>query len=74
MDLRTRLDPVLDVAGRHVDAVDADGRFPVEAVTALRESGLLGLTLAPEVEGMGRGPHELVEVVGRWPGCVARQR
>jgi len=68
MDLRTRLDPVLDVAGRHADAVDADARFPDEAVTALRESGLLGLTLSPEVNGMGRGPHELVEVVGSLAG------
>lgn len=68
MDLRTRLDPVLDVAGRHADAVDADGRFPDEAVAALRESGLLGLTLSPEVDGMGRGPHELVEVVGSLAG------
>lgn len=68
MDLRTRLDPVLDVAARHADAVDADARFPDEAVTALRESGLLGLTLSPEVGGMGRGPHELVEVVGSLAG------
>ncbi len=47
MDLRTRLDPVLTVAGEHAYDVDAHARFPEETVAALRESGLLGLTVSP---------------------------
>ena len=68
MDLSTRLDPVLAAAGQHAQDVDADARFPEEAVAALRESGLLGLTLSPDVGGLGGGPHELVEVVGSLAG------
>ena len=56
------LGPVLEAArGAAVD-VDASGRFPQEAVDALRESGLLGLTLPAQVGGMGGTPEDLVEV------------
>jgi alkylation response protein AidB-like acyl-CoA dehydrogenase len=68
MDLVTRLDPVLATAAEHAPDVDADARFPDEAVTALRESGLLGLTLSPDVGGLGGGPHELVEVLDQLAG------
>ena len=68
MDLRARLDPVLDVAGQHAYDVDSDARFPVEAVGALRESGLLGLTLPTDVGGLGGGPQDLVTVVGSLAG------
>lgn len=68
MDLTARLDPVLATAARHAADVDADARFPEEAVTALRESGLLGLTLSPDVGGLGGGPHELVDVLGQVAG------
>ncbi len=57
-----RLDPVLSVAQRHAGTVDADGVFPEAAVGALRESGLLGLTLPKEVGGLGAGPVEFSEV------------
>ncbi len=67
-DLSARLDPVLAVAGRHAHDVDADARFPEETVAALRESGLLGLTLPSEVGGLGGGPHELVQVIGSLAG------
>ncbi len=63
MDLTGRLDPVLAVAGYNAHEVDSAARFPEEAVAALRESGLLGLTMPPEVGGLGGGPHELVHVV-----------
>jgi alkylation response protein AidB-like acyl-CoA dehydrogenase len=68
MDLATRLDPVLAIAAEHAPDVDADARFPDEAVTALRESGLLGLTLSPDVGGLGGGPHELVAVLDQLAG------
>jgi len=62
MDLSTRLDPVLDTAREAAHEVDATASFPDAAVKALRESGLLGLTLPTDVGGLGGGPAELVEV------------
>lgn len=62
------LDPVLATAADHAAEVDAEARFPDEAVKALRESGLLGLTLSPDVGGLGGGPQELVEVAGGLAG------
>ena len=69
MDLYSRVQPVLEVAREHAHAVDADGRFPHEAVSALRASGLLGLTLPTDVGGLGGGPSELVEVVSMLAGA-----
>ncbi|NED99276.1 Rv1679 family acyl-CoA dehydrogenase [Phytoactinopolyspora halotolerans] len=56
--LTDALAPVLDAARAAAPDVDADSRFPHEAVTALRESGLLGLTLPADIGGMGGGPVE----------------
>ncbi|HEV2088450.1 MAG TPA: acyl-CoA dehydrogenase family protein [Cryptosporangiaceae bacterium] len=63
MDLAPRLGAVLTAASAGARDVDSLGRFPDEAVKALGESGLLGLTLSEEVGGLGGGPAELVEVV-----------
>jgi alkylation response protein AidB-like acyl-CoA dehydrogenase len=57
------LDPVLDAARKAAADVDATGRFPQEAVDALRASGLLGLNLPAEVGGLGGTPEDLVEVL-----------
>ena len=62
MDLSDRLDAVLPVARESARHVDAEGTFPEAAVTALRESGLLGLTLPSDVGGLGAGPLDLVDV------------
>jgi alkylation response protein AidB-like acyl-CoA dehydrogenase len=62
MDLNQRLQPVLDAADEHAAEVDHEGQFPTEAVAALRESGLLGLTLPSEVGGLGAGPTEFLAV------------
>ncbi len=69
MDLTDRLTHVTAVAEKFAYEVDSDGRFPEESVAALRESGLLGLTLPAEVGGLGGGPHELVEVIGSLAGA-----
>jgi len=69
VDLNARLNPVLAIATTHAREVDAQGRYPVETVAALRESGLLGLTLPTEVGGLGAGPHELVEVLSALAGA-----
>ncbi len=63
LDLTSRLDPVLSVARKSAHEVDSAATFPADAVAALRESGLLGVTLPEEVGGLGGGPAELVEVV-----------
>jgi alkylation response protein AidB-like acyl-CoA dehydrogenase len=63
VDVVNRLAPVLETAANHARDVDMEGRFPSEAVTALRESGLLGLTLPVETGGLGGGPHELGTVI-----------
>jgi alkylation response protein AidB-like acyl-CoA dehydrogenase len=63
VDVRERLEPVLKAASGAARDVDAEARFPDEAVAALRESGLLGLTLPTGEGGLGCGPHELAEVV-----------
>jgi alkylation response protein AidB-like acyl-CoA dehydrogenase len=68
VDVSSRLEPVLIAAGESARAVDADARFPAEAVAALRESGLLGLTLPADAGGLGGGPRELTEVVAALAG------
>ncbi|MQA10313.1 MAG: acyl-CoA dehydrogenase [Pseudonocardiaceae bacterium] len=68
MDLESRLEPVLSVAGKHAATVDSEARFPAEAVLALRSSGLLGLTIPEEYGGIGAGPPEFSDVVSRLAG------
>lgn len=63
------LETVTRIAGEHADSVDIEGRFPQEAVTALRSSGLLGLVLPAAVGGMGKGPEELTQVVSGLAGA-----
>lgn len=41
------------MAARHADTVDRDGRFPAEAVAALREAGLLGAAVPIALGGRG---------------------
>jgi alkylation response protein AidB-like acyl-CoA dehydrogenase len=53
-------DEVLAPAARQNDR---EGRFSIEAVTALGEAGLLGLMLPEGVGGQGMGPDAFAEVV-----------
>ncbi|MDQ3735032.1 MAG: acyl-CoA/acyl-ACP dehydrogenase [Actinomycetota bacterium] len=69
MDLNQRIDPVLETARNSAKDVDVNARFPAEAVTALRESGLLGLTLPTEVGGLGGGPQDLVDFTSELAGA-----
>ena len=61
--------PVLETARHHAADVDRNGRFPSEAVAALRESGLLGLTAPTALGGLGRGPVDFVETVSALAGA-----
>ncbi len=69
IDVTERLEPVLDAARTNAREVDAVGRFPEEAVAALRTSGLLGLTLPTDVGGLGGSPLDLVRVVSELAGA-----
>jgi alkylation response protein AidB-like acyl-CoA dehydrogenase len=69
MNLASTLRPVLDAAGKAAADVDANARFPHEAVSALREAGLLGLTLPADAGGLGGSPADLVEAVSQLAGA-----
>lgn len=61
-----------DVLAAHAAEVDGDGRWPEEALSALAESGLLGLALPLDVGGQGAGPRTVAAVVGRLAeGCAS---
>ncbi len=64
-----QVQPVLEAAREHAAEVDRNGRFPKEAVAALREAGLLGLTAPTELGGLGRGPVDFVETVSALAGA-----
>lgn len=68
------LDDVVAVTADHAAEVDRDGRFPTEALAALRSTGLLGL-MVPVADG-GRGGTltdlvEVTEALGRADVSVA---
>ncbi|MDX8031366.1 acyl-CoA dehydrogenase family protein [Lentzea sp. BCCO 10_0856] len=58
-DVARELVPLLRAHAREVDAKAA---FPVEALRALRDSGLMGLLVPREHGGMGGGVHDVAEV------------
>ncbi len=61
--IAARLEPVIAAAADNAAQVDAEGRFPEEAIAALRESGLTGLTVPIEAGGLGGSPRDLVDVM-----------
>jgi isovaleryl-CoA dehydrogenase len=61
-----RLQDVIDgVVGPAAAEVDVTGRFPRDAVAALGQAGLLGLTVSEEAGGAGQGLRAATEVVRR---------
>ncbi|MDP2802287.1 MAG: acyl-CoA dehydrogenase family protein [Phreatobacter sp.] len=52
-DFTARAKQVAKVAASHADAVDRDGRFPREAVAAMREARLLGMMIPTHLGGEG---------------------
>ncbi|WP_425827584.1 acyl-CoA dehydrogenase family protein [Streptomyces fractus] len=66
MSYRTALAHVLTGAvAAGGEPARTQGRFPRSGVTALGRAGLLGLTVAPELGGGGRGLTEAADVVDR---------
>ena len=54
---------VAETVAPHAAAVDADARFPKEAMSALAGAGLLGLQVDPALGGLGLGPRAFAQVV-----------
>ncbi|TNC16443.1 acyl-CoA dehydrogenase [Methylobacterium terricola] len=66
--LDARAKRVADIAARHADAVDREGRFPAEAVAALKAERLLGIQVPQSLGGEGATMSEIAElcaVLGR---------
>jgi acyl-CoA dehydrogenase len=51
-----------DVAARHADDVDRNARFPIEAVQALRDAGVLSAPVPKELGGAGCGLGQLAQL------------
>jgi acyl-CoA dehydrogenase len=61
-----------DVLAVHAGTVDAEARFPVEAVQALRRERLLGMAVPGELGGMGADVAELAAVTTELArGCAS---
>jgi len=61
-DLVRRAKRVAEVAALHADSVDREGRFPAEAVAALKTERLLGLQVPTQYGGEGAGLAQIAEV------------
>ncbi|MFE0644600.1 acyl-CoA dehydrogenase family protein [Streptomyces sp. NPDC058877] len=64
-DLDARLAEVTEVTEAHLAHTDQDAAFPVEALTALRRTGLLGLLVPTGHGGLGGGVRDLVTAAER---------
>ncbi|MFC8845936.1 MULTISPECIES: acyl-CoA dehydrogenase family protein [unclassified Micromonospora] len=53
---------VVAVTAEHVSRTDRDAEFPVEALTAMRETGLLGLLVPVGYGGLGGSTTDLLDV------------
>lgn len=69
MDITQQLAPVLAAAAANAETVDVEGIFPEASIAALRESGLMGLTLPTSVGGAGAGPVEFSDVLQQIAGA-----
>jgi alkylation response protein AidB-like acyl-CoA dehydrogenase len=63
--MEDRLVAPLEIAAQHAAAVDRDARFPQEAIAALADTGLLGLTIPETQGGLGDGPSEFLAATRR---------
>ncbi|MGW1196722.1 acyl-CoA dehydrogenase family protein [Streptomyces sp. NPDC002536] len=63
--LAERVDHVVRVTESHAERTDTNAEFPVEALTALRESGLLGLQVPAAHGGLGGGLGDVLDVAQR---------
>jgi acyl-CoA dehydrogenase len=61
--LRERAQGVAEIAAAHADDVDAQGRFPVESLQALRDARLMGILVSAADGGEGASLAEVAEVI-----------
>ena len=61
-DLRVRADKAAAIAMAHAEAVDAQSRFPAEAIEAARTERLLGAAVPREFGGEGRTVSEIADI------------
>jgi len=61
--MQDKIADAVSVAATHSDEVDREGRFPHEAVEALRKAGLFGLAVPEDLGGIGGGPAEYLETM-----------
>lgn len=52
---------VAEVAAAHAERTDRDAAFPVEALAAMRSTGLLGALVPADLGGLGGGTRDLVD-------------
>ena len=60
MSFEEQVAPALELAAEFAAEVDREGRFPEEAIGALRDAGMLGLTLPTAVGGLGGTPADFL--------------
>jgi acyl-CoA dehydrogenase len=60
--LLSRAKAAAEVAERHADAVDRDARFPVEALSVIREQRLLGAFVPSTLDGEGASLGEIADI------------
>jgi acyl-CoA dehydrogenase len=73
-DLKRRAQAAAAVAASHADAVDAEARFPHEALSAARAQRLLGILVPVELGGEGASVADVIDVcyaLGRACGSTA---
>jgi acyl-CoA dehydrogenase len=60
--LPVRAGRVAEIAAGNADTVDKDGRYPREAMDALKAENLLGIMVSPELGGEGASVSDVVDV------------
>ena len=63
--LASRVEAAASVAAEHAVAVDRDGRFPAEALAALKAQGLMGMAVPRAFGGEGAGIAEVADACFR---------
>lgn len=66
-----RVRTAVAVAAEHAARVDREGRFPIEAVEALRANRLLGVATPRDLGGEGRSLSSLVDICSALGGACA---
>ena len=70
--LKARATRVAAIAAMHADEVDRAGRFPTEAVDAMKAERLMGIQIPAECGGEGRSTSEIAELCTIMAqGCAA---